>query len=278
MAVDVPAVFFSVSQWYQRFEQLSDDDLVAWLEREEAPGDRGELTEAWPDPEEERLAIPFEDSLGPGELEADLVLPPHAKGLVALVQAGGSGRGTPRTHFVARALQDAGLGTLAFDLLTPDEAAEDAVTAQLRLDARLLAGRVLEAERWISQHPRARALRVCCLGASTGAAAALVAAARRPERFAAIVSRGGLTDLVEPGILRKVRAPVLLVAGGRDEAVLRSNRAALAHLPSAELAVVPGATHLFEEPGALGEVAALAARWFERHLAGPAAAGAAPPV
>lgn len=281
VAVDVPEAFFAVSQWYERFEQVSDEDVVAYLRREGEPGEPRDLERlgAWPaDPEEETLVVPFEDALGPGELEADLLLPPDAKGLVAFVHGSGSTRRSPRNRFVARALQDAGLGTLLFDLLTPDEAAEDAVTAQLRFDVRLLTGRTVAAVRWLSEHPRTRALRLCCFGASTGAAAALAAAALMPERIAAVVSRGGRPDLVDQETLRKVRAPVLLVVGGRDEAVLRLNRAVLPHLASAELAVVPGATHLFEEPGTLGAVAGLAARWFERHLAERATAGAPPPA
>jgi putative phosphoribosyl transferase len=281
VAVEVAEAFFAVSQWYDRFEQLSDEEVVAYLKRGSAPGGPLDLDRigAWPaDPEEETLTIPFEDVLGPGELEADLVLPQDAKGLVMFVHGSGSTRRSPRNRFVARAMQDAGLGTLLFDLLTPDEAAEDAVTAQLRFDIRLLTGRVLAAVRWISEHPRTRALRLGCFGASTGAAAALAGAAQMPERIAAVVSRGGRPDLVEAETLRKVRAPVLLVVGSRDEVVLRLNRAVLPHLASAELAVVPGATHLFEEPGTLGAVAGLAARWFERHLAERVAAGASPPA
>lgn len=281
VAVDVPESFFAVSQWYERFEPLSDEDVVSYLRSLDAPEESPDLERlgAWtPDPEEETLAVPFEDALGPGELEADLVLPPGAKGLVAFVHGSGSTRRSPRNRFVARTLQQAGLGTLLFDLLTPDEAAEDAVTAQLRFDIRLLTGRVLAAARWIGEHPRTRALRLCLFGASTGAAAALAAAAAMPERIAAVVSRGGRPDLVDPETLRKVRAPVLLVVGGRDELVLRLNRAVLPHLASAELAVVPGATHLFEEPGTLGAVADMAARWFERHLPEQVTAGAAPPA
>ena len=282
VAVELPEVFFAVGQWYERFEQISDEDVVACLHRASAPDGARELERigAWPsDPEEETLAIPFDDArLGPGELDADLVLPESARGLVMFVHGSGSTRRSPRNRFVARAMQDAGLATLLFDLLTPDEAAEDAVTAQLRFDIRLLTGRVLAASRWISELPRTRALRLCYFGASTGAAAALAAAAVMPEQIAAVVSRGGRPDLVDLETLRKVRAPVLLVVGGRDETVLRLSRAVLQRLPAAELAIVPGASHLFEEPGALGTVAGLAARWFERHLPERAAVGAPPPA
>ncbi len=282
VAVELPEVFFAVGQWYERFEQLTDEDVVAYLHRASAPNGARDLERIGalpPDPEEETLTIPFDDArLGPGDLDADLVFPESAKGLVMFVHGSGSTRRSPRNRFVARAMQDAGLATLLFDLLTPDEAAEDAITAQLRFDIRLLTGRVLAASRWISELPRTRALRLCYFGASTGAAAALAAAAVMPERVAAVVSRGGRPDLVEVDTLRKVRAPVLLVVGGRDETVLRLNRAVLPQLPAAELAVVPGATHLFEEPGALGTVAGLAARWFERHLLDRGAVGAPPPV
>jgi len=278
VAVELPEAFFAVSQWYERFEQLSDEDVMAYLR---APGGPRDLEQAGPwraDPEEETLVIPFEDALGPGELEADLVLPADARGLVVFVHGSGSSRRSPRNRFVARELQDAGLATLLFDLLTPDEAAEDAITARLRFDIRLLTGRVLAVARWLEELPRTRALRLCAFGASTGAAAALAAAAAMPERIAVVVSRGGRPDLVEPEKLRKVRAPVLLVVGGRDEADLRVNRAVLPYLARAELAVVPGATHLFEEPGTLGAVAGRAARWFERHLPERVAIGAPLPA
>jgi putative phosphoribosyl transferase len=280
VAVESPEVFFAVGQWYERFEQISDEDVVECLHRASAPNGARDLERvaAWPsDPQEETLTIPFDDARsGPGELDADLVLPAGAKGLVMFVHGSGSTRRSPRNRFVARTMQDARLATLLFDLLTPDEAAEDAITGQLRFDIRLLTGRVLAASRWISDFPGTRALRLCYFGASTGAAAALAAAAAMPEQIAAVVSRGGRPDLVEPATLRKVRAPVLLVVGGKDEAVLRLSRAVLQRLAAGELAVVPGASHLFEEPGALGAVAGLAARWFERHLPARVVAGAPP--
>jgi dienelactone hydrolase len=228
---------------------------------------------------EETLTIPFEDARhGPGELDADLVLPDDPRGLVMFVHGSGSTRRSPRNRFVARAMEDAGLATLLLDVLTPEEASEDAVTGQLRFDVRLLTGRVRAASRCVSELPRTRALPLCYFGASTGAAAALAAAAAMPDRVAAVVSRGGRPDLAGAQTLRTVRAPVLLIVGGRDETVLRLNRAVLALLPAAELAVVPGATHLFEEPGALGTVADVAARWLERHLRKPVAVAAPPPA
>ena len=279
VSVEVPEVFFAVGQWYERFEQLSDDDVLSYLHRAKAPDgarDLEEMAEPPPDPEEETLVIPFDDPrLGPGELDADLVLPERARGLVMFAHGSGATRRNPRNRFLARTMNDLGLATLLFDLLTPDEAAEDAITARLRFDIRLLTGRVLEATRWIAELPRLRALPLFYFGASTGAAAALAAAAAAPERIAGVVSRGGRPDLVDPEALRRVRAPVLLVVGGRDEPALRANRAAIRQLAFAELAVVPGATHLFEEPGALGLVAERTARWFERHLPLPAAVAAA---
>jgi putative phosphoribosyl transferase len=269
VAVERPEAFFAVGQWYERFEQVTDADVIACLHRADAP-DGARAAEGIgppaPAPEEQVLAIPFDDRLGPGELDADLVVPAGARGLVLFVHGGGATRRSSRNRFVARALQEAGLATLLLDLLTPDEAAEDAETAQLRFDVRLLTGRVLAASRWIAELPATRALSRCYLGAGTGAAAALGAAAEAPGTIAAVVSRGGRPDLIAPELLRRVRVPVLLVVGGKDDVVLRLNRAALRHLRGAELAIVPGASHLFEEPGALGTVAGLAARWFERHV------------
>ena len=282
VAVDMPEAFFAVGQWYERFEQVTDDDVLSYLHRAKAPDGAPNLEEpgpSAPDPEEETLVIPFDDSrLGPGELDADLVLPEAPKGLVMFVHGSGSTRLSPRNRFVARTLQEAGLATLLFDLLTPDEAAEDAITSQLRFDIRLLTGRVLAATRWVTELPRLRRLPLCYFGASTGVAAALAAAAAMPERVAAVVSRGGRPDLVDPETLRKVHAPVLLIVGGSDEPVVRANRGVVPLLAIAELAIVPGATHLFEEPGALGIVADRAARWFEHHLSVRTSVAAAPPA
>ncbi len=282
VAIELPEVFFAVGQWYERFEQLSDEDVVEYLHRASAPDGARELERIAappPDPEEEELAIPFDDErLGPGDLDADLVIPEAAKGLVMFVHGSGATRRSVRNRFLARAMQDAGFATLLLDLLTAEEAAEDAISAQLRLDIRLLTGRVLAATRWILEAPRTHALRLCYFGADTGAAAALAAAAALPGRISAVVSRGGRPDLVEPEALRRVRAPVLLIVGGRDDSALRLNRAVLPRLSSAQLAVVPGATHLFGEPAALGTVANIAARWFERHVSEDVAIGAPPPV
>lgn len=180
----------------------------------------------------------------------------------------GSGRHSPRNRFVAQRLREAGLGTFLIDLLTGQEEAEDLRTGLLRFDVGLLAGRVVEATRWLLESPRTRGLDIGYFGASTGAAAALVAAARLPEAVGAVVSRGGRPDLAG-GYLERVRAPVLLIVGGRDHTVLELNREAMRRLSQeTRLEVVPGAGHLFEEPGALEEVARLAAGWFTRHLGG----------
>jgi putative phosphoribosyl transferase len=276
---------------HERFEQISDEEVVECVRhgrtRPEAEGEepqdegRGAPRSGDPPsgPEQETLAIPFDGSpSGPGVLEADLLLPAGAKGLVMFVHGSGSTRHSPRNRFVARAMRDAGLATLLFDLLTPGEAAEDEVTARLRFDVGLLTSRVAAATRWVSALPRTRGLPLGYFGASTGAAAALAAAAERPDLVAAVVSRGGRPDLVPAATLEKVRAPVLLVVGSRDEEVLHLNRSVLRHLASAQLAVVPGATHLFEEPGALGAVARLAAEWLARRLGEPTAIAPPPAV
>jgi len=171
---------------------------------------------------------------------------------------------------VARRLQDAGFGTLLFDLLTVREEALDAITRRLRFDIEFLATRLVGATEWLLSRPATRIMRLGYFGASTGAAAALVAAARRPGLVSAVVSRGGRPDLAGP-LLREVTAPTLLIVGGADGTVIRLNQVALAQLASdqKELVIVPGATHLFEEPGALERVAELASQWFARHLQAP---------
>jgi dienelactone hydrolase len=201
-------------------------------------------------------------------LEGDLSVPAGAGGIVLFAHGSGSSRHSPRNRFVARALQDAGLGTLLIDLLTLDEEAVDAVDAHLRFDIGLLARRLTGAIDWLAHEPRTHALAVGLFGASTGAAAALVAAAHRPAHVRAVVSRGGRPDLAGDA-LPHVTAPTLLIVGSRDVPVIGLNRQAAARLVSADaqqLVLVPGATHLFEEPGTLEEVARLAAAWFARYL------------
>src|SRR5690348_2308217 len=205
-------------------------------------------------------------------LEGGLTLLEDARGLVVFAHGSGSSRHSPRNRFVAERLHQAGMATLLIDLLTPSEEAEDARTGALRFDIGLLAGRVESALEWAAVAPAVGTLPVGLFGASTGAAAALVAAADRPQQVRAVVSRGGRPDLAGAR-LAEVVAPVLLIVGGRDQQVLELNRAAAQSLPRApELEVVPGAGHLFEEPGALERVADLAAGWFAGRLS-PVAPG-----
>ena len=200
-------------------------------------------------------------------LEGDLTLPDEAAGVVLFAHGSGSSRLSPRNRYVAARLNEARLATLLVDLLTPNEEAVDVRSGHLRFDIGLLAERLVGATDWLTQHAETRGLRIGYFGASTGAAAALVAATVRPDVVGAIVSRGGRPDLAGPA-LPLVRAPTLLIVGGNDGPVIEMNRAAFAQLRGEkELVIVPGATHLFEEPGALDEVARLARDWFVRYLA-----------
>ncbi len=206
-------------------------------------------------------------------LEGNLTVPEHAQALVLFAHGSGSSRHSPRNRHVAQVLCEAGLATLLIDLLTTEEEAIDAQTGHLRFNIDLLAERLVEATDWVDQNPDTANLAIGYFGASTGAAAALVAAADRPELIHAVVSRGGRPDLAGP-VLYRVRAPTLLIVGGADLPVIALNRQALALLGAQvkKLIIVPGATHLFEEPGALDEVARLAADWFTRHLSRSAVA------
>jgi dienelactone hydrolase len=200
-------------------------------------------------------------------LEADIAVPDNASGTVLFAHGSGSSRHSPRNRYVAEELQDAGLATVLADLLTPEEEQLDARTAALRFDVPLLAARVTELTDWLAEHEPFAGTGVGLFGASTGAAAALVAAAARPYRVQAVVSRGGRPDLAGE-LLRLVRQPTLLVVGGRDPTVLELNREATKQLAGeARLEVVPAATHLFAEPGALEQVVTLARQWFVRYLA-----------
>jgi putative phosphoribosyl transferase len=199
-------------------------------------------------------------------LGADVVVPEPAHGLVLFAHGSGSSRHSPRNRYVAGELQEAGPATVLADLLTPEEEQFDARTGALRFDIGLLAERVAALTDWVVGQEQLADLGVGLFGASTGAAAALAAAAARPASVEAIVSRGGRPDLAG-GLLRLVRQPTLLIVGERDTTVLELNRKAMRELGGeAALEVVPGASHLFEEPGALEEVARLARDWFVRHL------------
>jgi putative phosphoribosyl transferase len=201
-------------------------------------------------------------------LDADLVLPQPTLGVVLFAHGSGSSRHSPRNRQVAALLQDAGLATVLADLLTRDEEALDERTRQLRFDIGLLAQRLVATLDWLGEHGATRGLPLGCFGASTGAAGALVAAAERPQAMRAVVSRGGRPDLAGEA-LGEVRAPTLLLVGSLDTTVLALNEQALARLRTADqrLVVVPGATHLFEEPGTLDAVARQTRDWFVRHLA-----------
>jgi putative phosphoribosyl transferase len=199
-------------------------------------------------------------------LEGDLAIPDEPRGIVLFAHGSGSSRHSPRNRFVAGVLQDGGLATLLLDLLTPEEDRVDDVTAELRFDIELLARRVAGAIDWLERDPRLAPLGVGLFGASTGAAAALLGASGRPDRVAAVVSRGGRPDLAGRA-LRRVVAPTLLLVGGRDRPVISLNQVAMAELAGeVRLEIVPGASHLFEEPGTLELVAAMARDWFLHHL------------
>lgn len=199
-------------------------------------------------------------------LSGDLAISPHSHGLVVFIHGSGSSRTSPRNRYVANTLADGGLGTLLFDLLTRDEEHAERVTRHLRFDIGLLAKRVTSTLQWLGRRPQLRDVPIGLFAASTGAAAALVAAAQMAELVSAVVSRGGRPDLAG-GALSVVQAPTLLMVGGDDRDVLALNRDALARLrcPRA-LHVVERAGHLFEEPGALDEVIEVTTRWFQEHL------------
>ena len=241
--VDLGAVGF----WYEDFRQVSDEDVVALLAAA-CVTDGFSCTEIGVD----GVRLP-----------ADLTVPEGAVGWVVFAHGSGSSRRSPRNVSVAKSLNDVGYATLLFDLLTPEEALE----RKNVFDVELLAQRLIATTRWLSARPEARGMPIAYFGASTGAAAALIAAAELRDEISAVVSRGGRPDLAWTR-LEEVLAPTLLVVGGDDPVVFELNEAASAHLLCAhELVVVPHATHLFEEPGTLENVSSLAASWFRRYLA-----------
>jgi putative phosphoribosyl transferase len=203
---------------------------------------------------------------GDANLEGALVVPADARGIVLFAHGSGSSRHSPRNVYVAEELQAGGLGTLLLDLLTPGEEAVDLATRELRFDIGLLAERLVAAIEWLTRQESTRDLPIGLFGASTGAAGALVAAARLPDRVSAVVSRGGRPDLAGAD-LPSVRAPTLLIVGGDDPVVIDLNRRAMERMTAPlQLEIVPRASHLFEEPGTLEEVARLARHWFVDHL------------
>ena len=248
-----PELMWAVGLWYEHFEPTSDSEIAELL--------AGGAADPPPRPlaSSSEVRIPVGSGL---QIFGDLVLPESAQGLVVFAHGSGSSRHSPRNRQVARALNGRRLGTLLLDLLTVEEEQHRANV----FDIALLAARLIAATRWAQTEPQLAGLPVGYFGASTGAGAALSAAGELGEEIGAVVSRGGRPDLAAAR-LPEVRAPVLLIVGGHDRIVIDLNRDAqrLLQAPS-ELAIVPGATHLFEEPGALGEVSRLAGDWFERHL------------
>src|SRR6266516_8073733 len=207
---------------------------------------------------------------GRAMLDGNLTIVAQTKGLVLFAHGSGSSRDSPRNQFVAHTLNNAGLATLLFDLLTPEEEAIDLRTREHRFNIGLLAARLMHATKWAKQQDETRDLRIGYFGSSTGGGAALVAAAQIPQDVAAVVSRGGRPDLAGEA-LPKVQAPTLLIVGGNDDIVIELNEQARDRMRcEVKLQIVPGATQLFEEPGALEQVAKLASDWFLLHAAGSA--------
>ncbi|HET8949254.1 MAG TPA: phosphoribosyltransferase family protein [Solirubrobacteraceae bacterium] len=262
VCIQQPQALWAIGHWYEDFRPTTDAEVSELLRRAVSGDARGEPPDPpVPDPPVRRR-VEIELSRAEASLAADLAIPERATGLVLFAHGSGSGRHSPRNRHVAELLNRAGQATLLLDLLTRDEERD----RRNVFDVALLARRLLVASRWASARSELAGLPLGYFGASTGAAAALWAAAEPGSRVRAVVSRGGRPDLAVPR-LQNVTAPVLLIVGGHDDVVLDLNRRALAHLRCpAELAVVPGATHLFEEPGALEHVARLAAGWFSGHL------------
>ena len=268
-----PEYFYAVGQFYDRFSQTTDEEVVALLRHaarhlaEKAARPTGQHVDP---PSAPVSAISHRDvtiSVGSVTLEGRLTIPEGAQAIVLFAHGSGSSRHSPRNRYVAEMLHAKGLATLLFDLLTREEEAIDRLTAELRFNITFLAKRLIGVIGWVRQNAETGQLALGYFGASTGAAAALVAAARLPRIVDALVSRGGRPELAGES-LAAVQAPTLLIVGGRDEVVLTLNRQALAALkcPVKRLAIVAGATHLFEEPGTLEEAARLAADWFVHYL------------
>ncbi len=258
VCLDTPGGFHAVGQFYADFSPVTDEDILACLRRAATavPAMAGSLA----DPP--AYSGEVQPAAGEVRLAGYLTVPPGAPGIVIFAHGSGSSRHSPRNRHVARILTDAGLGTLLFDLLTPEEELDRSNV----FDIQLLAGRLAQVTAWLRSQPQAGQAAIGYFGASTGAAAALWAATEPGTAIAAVVSRGGRPDLARPR-LAAVTAPTLLIVGGHDEIVLDLNRRAQAELCCENrLAIVPGATHLFEEPGTLDAAAVLARDWFTSHL------------
>ncbi len=261
VVVATPEPFFAVGQHYDDFSQTTDDEVVGLLERATAPVPPAEAVTLADDPPLRSEDV--EVAAGPVILAGHLEIPEDPIGVVVFAHGSGSSRHSPRNRYVASVLEDAGIGTLLFDLLTPAEELDRANV----FDVDLLAGRLVAVTTWLRSQPEATDLPVGYFGASTGAAAALWAAADPGSDVAAVVSRGGRPDLAGPR-LAAVEAPTLLIVGSRDTVVVELNREAAAALRCEhEVVLVPGATHLFEEPGTLLQAAEAARDWFVAHLA-----------
>jgi putative phosphoribosyl transferase len=283
VCVVTPRNLAAISMWYADFHQTPDAEIHALLQRavqewpahaaraEELPGSEGTESAAQPQAEASQdvrwvLAGEVRLTVGGTAIAADAAVPLSARGIVIFAHGSGSGRGSPRNRLVAQRLRRDGLGTLLLNLLSPGEEATDQLASRYRFDVELLATRLLAAADWLREHPATGSLPLGLFGASTGAAAALIAAAWRPEEVRAVVSRGGRPDLAGVA-LSMVGAPTLFIVGANDPGVLRLNRKALERVQAeTRLVEIPGASHLFEEPGALERVADLAADWFSAHL------------
>lgn len=254
IVLETPPGLFAISQGYGKFPQTTDEEVQAILDEARAP-----LASA------EEISIPLADAT----LDAVLVTPPKAQGIVVFAHGSGSGRRSPRNRYVADRFHEGGFATLLVDLLSRDEAQRDEIDASLRFDIDLLSRRMEGVVDWLAAEPRARGMPIAIYGSSTGASAAIRVAARQPVAVRAVVSRGGRVDLAAEH-LAHVRAPTLLIVGSRDHTVLALNETALEQLRCPKrLALVEGAGHLFEEPGSLDEVARLAVEWLRQHLAPP---------
>ncbi len=262
ICVYAPERFYAVGQFYDVFSQVEDEEVQDLLElaaRLAAP--KSSTTESGSIGNPDEISIDLDDV----QLKGILNIPDDPKGIVLFVHGSGSSRHSSRNLYVARTLQAHGIATLLFDLLTSEEELYDRANAEFRFDIDLLTKRLIGVTQWVTRHPIAQRLAIGYFGASTGAAAALAAAGRLPSLIVAIVSRGGRPDLAGSA-LTTVRAPVLLIVGGKDEMVIGLNRQAFHRLTGQDkqLIIVPAATHLFEEAGALEKVAQLAADWFSR--------------